>query len=259
MVFNEQSHAYITTNEDLRTPMEFFMSANCNRVLTVAGSGDHPLFCSLYGAKHVDTFDVSYNAKCIMDIKTTAINLLNRDEYIEMLENLWWRTDALKAPHMDQVSAKLPAKEYEYLCAMRGTRLFDQDPWVGRDSKYLPNDIEYGNLRKIIKKPYNFIQTNIAELSGNLIESYDIMHLSNVFDHIDDTEEHWRILYPLLKHVNIGGRVLSYQLFGYPKQFPEDSERHKDLVYEIKKNYTLKRYYTGLTQVDKLNVFERVR
>ena len=259
MVFNEQSHAYITTNEDLRTPMEFFMSANCNRALTVAASGDHPLFCSLYGAKYVDTFDVTINAKCIMDIKTAAIKLLKRDEYIEMLENLWWRTDALKAPHMDQVSTRLPAGQYEYLCSTQGTRLFSQDLWCGANSKYLPSDFEYEKLQNIVQQPYNFIHTDIVKLNACLDKSYDFIHLSNIFDHIDDTEEHWRILYPLLKHVNIGGRVLSYQLFGYPKQFPEDSERHKDLVYEIKKNYTLKRYYTGLTQVDKLNVFERVR
>ena len=259
VIFNEQTHAYITTNEDLRTPLEFFMPVNCNRALTVAASGDHPLFCSLYGAKYVDTFDISYNAKCIMDIKTAAINLLNRDEYVEMLENLWWRPDALKAPYMDRVSAKLPAKEYEYLCAMRGTRLFDQDPWCSRDSKYLPNDIEYRNLRKIIKKPYNFIQTNIVELSGQLTESYDLVHLSNIFDHIDDPDDHWRILFPLLKHINIGGRVVSYQLFGYSKQFPEDSTKDAGLIYDILKNYKLKRYMVGLTSVDNLVVFERIR
>lgn len=100
---------------------------------------------------------------------------------------------------------------------------------------------------------------DIVKLNACLDKSYDFIYLSNIFDHIDDPDNQWQILVPLLKRVNVGGRIVSYQLFSYSKQFPEDSERHKDLVYEIKKNYTLKRYYTGLTQVDKLNVFERVR
>ena len=257
--FDKESHEYILTNEDLRTPMEFFMPACCNHALTVAASGDHPLYCSLYGAKDVDIFDITPNAKLIMDIKTIAINLLNRDEYIKMLENLWWRDDALTAPYMDKVSAKLPDQEYNYLCSIRGTRLFDKDVWNGCDSKYLPTDIEYKNLQKIIKKPYNFIQTNITELSGHLTKSYDLIHLSNIFDHIDCPDEHWRILYPLLKHVNVGGRVLSYSLFGYPKQFSDDSIQNKKLVQSVLKDYKLKWYLAGITRLDKVTVLERLR
>lgn len=62
--FSEYSPAYVVTNENLRT-IKDFMPQNCNRALTVAWSGDHPLFCSLYGAKYVDTFDVTINAECI--------------------------------------------------------------------------------------------------------------------------------------------------------------------------------------------------
>lgn len=257
--FSEQSTAYITTNEDLRMAMGFCLMKDCNRALTVAASGDHPLFCSLYGAKEVDTFDISYNAKLIMDIKTVAIGLLNRDEYARMLENLWWRDDALTAPFMDKVSAKLPAEEYEYLCSMRGTRLFNKGVWDSRDSKYLPADFEYKQLQKIIKKPYNFVQTDIVNLGAHLNQSYDFIHLSNIFDHIKNLESHWGIIQPLLKRLNVGGRLVSYSLFGYPKQFSKDSMKNTELVASILQDYNLKWYLTGLTSVDTLAVFERVR
>ena len=71
-VFSQYSRAYVITNEDLRYSLQF-MPKETNRALTVAASGDHPLFCSLYGAKYVDTFDISYNAKCVMDIKVAAL------------------------------------------------------------------------------------------------------------------------------------------------------------------------------------------
>ncbi len=255
VMYDEKSHAHITTNEDLRMALGSFMPKDCNRALTVVGSGNHPLFCSLYGAKYIDTFDITQNAKLIMDIKTAAIGLLNRDEYARMLENLWWRDDALNAPFMDKVSSKLPFEEYEYLCSMRGTRLFNKDTWDGRDSKYLPSDFEYKQLQKIIKEPYNFIQTDIVNLSACLSQSYDFIHLSNIIN----LESHWNIVQPLLKRLNVGGRLVSYSLFGYPKQFSKNSMKDTKLVKGILQDYNLKWYLTGLTSVDTLAVFERVR
>jgi hypothetical protein len=237
----------------------YFMPKDCDKALSVTASGNHPLFCSLYGAKHVDTFDITPNAKCIMNIKTCALSCLNRDEYVRMLENLWWRDDALSAPHMDKVAKLLSDVEYRYLYLQKGTRLFNQGGWDSKDNKCLPSDLEYEKLQQIVKQPYNFIQTDITELCSHLNQSYDFIHLSNIFDHIDDVDEHWRIIYPLLNHVNVGGRVVSYQLFGYRNQFPEKSIKNADLIQDILKNYKLKRYFVGLVNDDKLNVLERVR
>ena len=261
MFFRQETHSYIMTNEDLRTEMGF-MPKNCNNALTVAASGDHPLFCSLHGAKHVDTFDITPNAKCIMNIKTAAIGCLNRAEYLRMLENLWWRDDALTAPHMGSVAKILSDHEYKYLYSQRGTRLFDKGGWDGEESKYLPSHLEYEKLQQIVKQPYNFIQTDIARLWTHLNQSYDFIHLSNIFDHIDGVDNRWRIIYPLLHYVNVGGCVVSYQLFGYREQFPEKSKKSTkstDLINSILKNYRLKHYLVGLDRVDKLNVFTRVR
>ena len=85
--FSAYSRAYINTNEKLRLSMKY-MPKNCNKALVCTASGDHALFASLYGAERVDVFDVSYNAKCIIDMKVAALNCLNREEYSEFLDDL---------------------------------------------------------------------------------------------------------------------------------------------------------------------------
>lgn len=205
--FSEYSSTYITTNEDLRTSMKY-MPEKCNRALTVAASGDHPLFCSLYGAKHVDTFDISYNAKCIMDIKIAAIGKFKRSDYVVLLENLYRHKDITCVPNINKISNKLSPIEYEYMCSMAGLKLFDYGGWGGEDNPRFPNKQEYQKLRKLVKKPYEFYWTDLANLSTCLVEKYDCIHLSNIFDYIRDRGFQITILERLLKHVNVGGRIL---------------------------------------------------
>ena len=100
--FSEYSPAYVVTNESLTTSM-YWMPKNCNSALTVAASGDHPFWCSLFGIKHVDTFDISYNAKCIMDIKTAALGCLDYFQYIKLLENLNKCRDVTNVPYMKNI------------------------------------------------------------------------------------------------------------------------------------------------------------
>ena len=87
--FSRYSEAYVITNEDLRESMGF-MPKKCNHALTVAASGDHPLFASLYGAKHVDTFDISYNAKKnhISRVKKDRSHIKRGFAYAEVLNDL---------------------------------------------------------------------------------------------------------------------------------------------------------------------------
>lgn len=205
--FHEYSQAYICTNEDLRMSMKY-IPKNCNRALVVAASGDHPLFCSLFGAKHVDTFDISYNAKCIMDIKTAAIECLDYSEYFDLLLNLWWKNDVKDIQNMDIVSENLSSIEFKYLCSMKGYRLFNQGAFFGESDECMLTEQEYEKLRGIIKEPYNFIMADIMNLSDKLTSSYDFMHLSNIFDYVDKPKDQFDVLSSLFKHVNIGGRIL---------------------------------------------------
>ena len=233
--YNADTHAYIMTNENLRFAMKF-MPKNCERALTVAASGDHPLWCSLYGAKHVDTFDITYNAKCIMDIKTVALSCLNLDEYEFLLRELYYRSNynlrdlyCCRLRNHDclwggsgmferKIAYKLPPEDLKYIRKNRKYNLFGS----GDIDKYrLPNVLEYENLQKIVKEPYKFFHTDIKFLSYELTESYDFMHLSNIFEHMKITpnqQEH--IIISLMEHVNVGGRILFQYLISAPWQRP---------------------------------------
>ena len=217
MNFFAYSKAYINTNEDLHTSMNF-MPQNCNKALTVAASGDHPLFCSLYGAKHVDTFDISYNAKCIMDIKVAALSCLNRLEYFELLKDLQVQTNIKCVKHIEKIAKKLPRAEYKYLCETNGCKWFERgmvaDDFFDNVCCVL-SDNEYKKLQKIVTKPYNCTVTDIADLGEKLTENYDFMHFSNIFDYIPKRKR-FGVLKPLLEHVNVGGRVVMHHMNEYP-------------------------------------------
>lgn len=209
--FNTYTSAYVVTNEDLRASMSF-IPKKCENALVVAASGDHPLFCSVYGAKNVDTFDVSYNAKCIMDIKVAALNCLEYADYVYLLEDLYTSCKSASinitnVKNMDKILQKLPITEARYICELNDQPLFSRgfDPITSGGS--LPTFKEYLNLCKKTVKPYNFILTNIFKLGQYLNKSYDFIHLSNIFDYI--TESHYEeLLLPLMQHLNTGGRII---------------------------------------------------
>ena len=217
-LFNTYTSAYVVTNEDLRISMNF-MPKNCENALVVAASGDHPLFCSLYGAQHVDTFDVNYNAKCMMDIKVAALQCLDYVEYGRFLEDLHAlckssSVNMTNVKNMDKILKFLPRIESDYIRVLKKEPLFSRGP-SPIESGVLPTFTEYYNLRKKIVKSYSFLLTNIYRLGERLEKNYDFIHLSNIFDYI--AEGHYEeILLPLIQHVNRGGRIVM-------ESFDEDS------------------------------------
>lgn len=213
LYYNEYSMAYIVTNEPLYKAMEY-MPKNCNRALTVAGSGDHPLACSLSGAKIVDTFDISYNAGLITKIKVLALQCLADIEYYDLLCDLYTAKDVLNVPNMDKISEGLSVIENDYLRSMKGCCIFFQGNHP-RASNFVTFGGMYERLQEIVKQPYNFTMTHIMELSGKLVESYDFIHLSNVFDYIPLIAQ-FKILEQLSEHVNIGGRIFFSHIVDRP-------------------------------------------
>ena len=157
-IFGTYSQAYTVTNEDLRKSM-CFMPEKCENALVVAASGDHPLFCSLYDAKNVDTFDISYNAKCIMDIKTLALNTLNHQDYIRFIKDLYnISVPLMDVKNMDRVLYKLPKTEYDYIYALKDFQIFSRKP-ISFNNAVLPTKFEYNKLQESVKATYNFMLT----------------------------------------------------------------------------------------------------
>ena len=232
--FGTYSQAYTVTNEKLRKTM-CFMPEKCQNALVVAGSGDHPLFCSLYGAKNVDTFDVSYNAKCIMDIKVAALQCLNYKEYMCFLNDLYAKHNDLipitEIAKIGEVLSKLPKTERDYIYALRNVSLFSRGD-APKITKSAPTFSEYYKLRAKLIQPYNFMLTDIKDLGNSLTKSYDFMHLSNIFDYVR-SGEYANLVLSLMEHINPGGRIvtqfLNYardEVFGFYTAEIADNNKH---------------------------------
>ena len=208
--FNMYTGAYVVTNEELRKSM-CFVPEICKNALVVAASGDHPLFCSLYGAQHVDTFDISYNAKCMMDIKVAALNSLDYLDYRCFLGDLYTecRSSSINitnVKNMDKILQMLPKTESDYIRVLKNEPLFSRGP-NPTSMGALPTFFEYCTLRKKIIKPYNFFLAGIFKLEKHLEKHYDFVHLSNIFDYVSEGY-YADLLLPLMKHLNPGGRIV---------------------------------------------------
>lgn len=203
--FSRYSAAYVVTNEDLRNAFSF-MQKNAENVLTVAASGDHPMFSVLYGAKHTDVFDISYNAKIIMDIKTAALKKLEYDEYCELLTRLFRSKDLLAIDNMSKIVNILSPIQKAYVKGMQHCAIFSKGikPFIYKSAK--PTPTEYDQMRQNIDGDFIFIWSGITSLHTKLNKTYDFMHLSNIFDYID-TERSAKTLSKLATHTKIGSCI----------------------------------------------------
>lgn len=215
--FREYSPAYVATNEDLRHSM-IFVPTKTKNALVVAASGDHPMFTAMHGAKHVDTFDISYNAKLIMDIKTTALPMLNHKKYCKLLSDLCDSYDATTVNNMPKIIELLPKEEQWYIDKMRGERLFCHGALI---KKGLPTAEEFDKMRDVIHKPFNFIWSDIENLHTKLHKSYDFIHLSNIFDYKSGTKA-INIFKSLIDYTRPGCNICIENLFWSAKETREE-------------------------------------
>ena len=209
-MFARYAPAYIVTNELLRNHMAF-MPKNCNNALTVAASGDHPLYCKLYGAKHVTTFDMTYNAKLVTDIKVAAIQQgLDIQEYRDLLNNLHRGIKPLSVPGMDRIISNLSPDIQTYMInitkAQPKFNLFSAGSPIDKTTKkYTLNKEEYQQIKNLITKPFDFIWSNVLDLQ--LTENYDFIHLSNIADYLS-FEENAKVLINMLNHTCVNGCIV---------------------------------------------------
>ena len=206
--FSEYSPAYLISNEPL--DWETSLTPKAQSVLTIAGSGDQALFYKLAGAKTVDTFDVSYCARIVQDIKTTAIKELPYEKYIELLCKLHPSDNATQITEMIPLLNKMPTDSLNFINEMRGYRLFDQGekPYASpcASNICLQSD-QYSKLRHCIPSNFNFIWSDVSNLHTKLTQTYDVINMSNVFDYMNSLEIE-KTIYNLYPFLNDNGRII---------------------------------------------------
>ncbi|MBO5946629.1 MAG: DUF3419 family protein [Alphaproteobacteria bacterium] len=200
------SHAYVVSNEDLRHTTGLTRDMG-RKVLTVAGSGEQPLFYTLNNATQIDTFDISYCARAIMDIKTQAIKSgMPYEEYVQLLKDLHFKPSASQVSGMSEILPIIPAHSAKFVRGMDGYRIFGNGLSPEHYKKEMISGDEYSALQKKLTGHFNFIWSDVADLHTHLTTEYDVINLSNIFE--------WTpgLILPTLQnlrnHVRPGGYIL---------------------------------------------------
>ena len=205
-IFGEFAPAYTISNENQRWATSAV--PNISRVLTVAGSGDQALFYHLNGAKQIDTFDKTQNARVIQDIKFTAIQHVSYHEYSNLLIDLFHVKDIKCIPTMKKLMPLLPRETIRIINTPGNYYLFG----AGLDARYYPENIptpaEYDYLKHTLKKPFNFICTDLYDLSTKITGKYDLINISNIFDYCYNAQQQGDILRKLSRHLVPGGHIV---------------------------------------------------
>ena len=205
-VFSAYSPAYVITNEDIRW-VSGFDNNNGARVLTVTGSGDQPMFYAMRGAKTVDTFDISYCARAIMDIKSAAIRKLSRPAYIKLLTDLHNAKSVSQVSKINTLINDLPHQSVYFIREMAAYPLFTNGLEPGYYPESIPTAQEYEQMRAKITEPFNFIWTDLETLHTKITGEYDTINLSNILDYAAPEKVH-TVLTNLRPHISVGGKII---------------------------------------------------
>lgn len=202
----DYSHAYTVSNENLRYTTGLTRSMG-RRVLTVAGSGEQPLFYTINGATQIDTFDISYCARAIMDIKTQAIRSgMPYEQYKKLLKDLHFAPSASKVSGVSEILPKIPAHSAQFVRGMDGYRIFGN----GLNPEYYASEMisetEYKTLQKALRGAFKFIWSDVATLHTQSNGEYDVINLSNIFEWSPDLIQ--PTLTNLRNYVRTGGYIL---------------------------------------------------
>ncbi len=195
--------AYLMTNENLRKTVTAF-SVKMDDVLTVAASGDQALFYALNGAKNIDTFDQTYCAKVIQDVKTTAVKDLSYMQYRRLMNDLFDErlpgNDIAQISYLRAILPAMPAASAEFIRQMDGCNIFGMGG-VLDDFDFSENltAVEYEKVAQNINGPLNFIWTDIADLHMHLTKKYDVINVSNIFEWIE--QKNPAAIVPIMKNL----------------------------------------------------------
>ena len=203
---------YHATNEPIEKWMQLTPVAR-PRVLTVAASGDQPLMYAAYGASHIDTFDLTVNACAVMDYKTTALQLVDYDEYIKSVNRLKYLGAARHNETTLDIIDNMPERTYALMSNIAKYRpdVFQRDT-ASNTAEFPRNAETYARMRAAVTKPFNFIWADLDNVPNYISGQYDIINTSNIFEHYlwygRNKEDIFNTITKLWPYLSAGGYIL---------------------------------------------------
>ncbi len=202
----EFNQAYVVTTEDSLPDIVRLRDVAPHNVLTVAASGDQAMYYAAAGAQTIDTFDMSFCAKAIQDIKTVAVQKMGWMKFGNFLQSLFVLENLNQDEIAREIIAEMPSDTAEFVQRMTCSQMFGKyrspyETWRTTHADYL-------KMQAAIKEPFNFIWTDIADLHTYLYKTYDVINISNICDWMSKKTVP-DILKNLFAYLNPGGYIVA--------------------------------------------------
>lgn len=185
---------YFSTNENLSYLSKF--NIKDKDVLTICGSGDHVFMSLINGAKRIDSFDSNPLQYYIMELKRAAILGLSRQEYLLFFPLYEGNINEMyNKKYYDKISKYLHKDSkmfWDYVYENSTAKLYllqlFSTPTIF-ESDYTQ---EYDYLKKKLEEDsISFYQEDAYHISKYLNKNtYSLIILSNIFDHIYKCKEY---------------------------------------------------------------------
>jgi len=206
--FSAYSPAFLGSNENVPAIINYLQPQG-KTALSVIGGADVPLFLSGYGAKHVDTFDISINAYLVMRIKMNMLGSnFEHKSYDIVLQGLSGNPNFMKSVSWETVYDTFHDDTgiTKYLYNMNGCGIFGCLPG---NPYWTMNDDEYTKIKQNIPVGYNFIWTDLYNLPQHIVgKKYDIIYLSNILQYAGSNQKILDIVNKLHKSLNPHGTIV---------------------------------------------------
>ena len=259
--FAWNSAVYLFSNENLNGYIAHNPDICGGRVLSVCASGDHAFESLLAGASSVDTFDVNYMQKHVMELKTKMIQHLSYEQFMDFFFSSYNRYDRrIIKPIWSKLSlgARLfwhTVFKNWHLCRGGNRTGFD----TARCLSYVGDPLAYDRLKRLIPDhKINFIESDVLNIMGRITQKYDAVLLSNIMTYVlpgaayvpQMMDFYERVLTPLAQqHLNNGAVVYFNYIWGsdtnirWREQF-RDLMVHRDMI----DSYNLEPYHEFSSQ-----------
>ena len=260
--FTQYSKIYPFATECITQYLKNSLPINSKNALTVLSSSDQVFNLLINGVEDITTFDINLLTYYFHELKkayiiknnySTFINAINesyysRKTFLETILNpleeiaiymnqdvyLFWKT--LKEKNID-------FKELQY-----PNHTFYQ---VKIDNEYIENDDKYTKLQSILKNgfPFTFYNCSIMELDKILIENFDYMIFSNIYDYIRTfipEKECQKIYYQYIKekivpYLTEKGNIMFSYRYNLMDEFIEEKLKKIPISGKVASAYILKK------------------
>ncbi len=277
--FQKYSKIYLNTTENIKGILDG-IDIKDKKVLSVAGSGDQALNAYFLGASNVTLFDINPLAGAQAELKFTAAQKLDYEEFYKFflpLNGCTLRSDTYKK--LSNYLSDETNQFFDYLYSnynnvdIFNKIAYDFYPTIStleRVNAYMGEDNFKELKNKLDGKEINFIEASLIDLPNNLNNLYDIMLLSNISDSINNIwnintlKNYKRYIHILSKHLNKEGIIQcgyiynSYDGHTSISDFAYDERRRKVFTPNEFKERDITSYQFHSSK-DKVITFEKKR